>query len=238
MKFLIYYTVGILIFNMYKEKAIKILTDNTKYAKDDITKISDGSCGYSNTNFFVDLKDGKKFTIRVANYGKVHKDGKVLYDRENEYLVSTSLGKKYIYYNHKTGDFITNYINGICYELSSDSSAKAIAERNKVIYSKNYLTSSGKKLKKLHNCKITDKITQHNKFFGSNTDLYKKIIPLKYQDALEKIANKYQTTDLVPTHYDIGTQNIIYDKKTNNLEFIDFELSTVESKFWDIAYFL
>jgi hypothetical protein len=83
----------------FKNKAINLFVNHTKYKKQDINKIIPIHNGYTNISFKFTTNDRKSYQVRLSNTKSV--------DRTNEkHILDLVKFPYFIYFNIKTGDAI------------------------------------------------------------------------------------------------------------------------------------
>lgn len=182
-----------------------------KVKKEDIKETIKIETGFTNDIYFVALLDGKKFKVRKASENKY-------INRNLEKYIEENLNKKEIYFYDKDGSYIRKWIEG---------HTLTIKDLNADVW--NNIIS---KIKDIQNLKIpkTMNITTPI-YILNNVSLNEELLePLKlYKSIIKKISEK----DLVLSHNDISTNNIIC--KGKDISIIDYEWSSLNHKLWDIS---
>lgn len=205
----------------YKNKAIDLFCNHTKYKPNDIKKITFQINGYTNKTFHVICKDNKEFIIRIG----VVNDW---LNRDNEYyaikLLKNNNDETIIFYDQKNGNCIKKYLIG-----------KTPSVRDCKTYK--FLKLLAAKLKELHNIRWSKK----DKILFNDYHCYDNIktnINIKYYKLFYKVLKKYEHHKKVFCHNDLSIWNIIYNNKANKVNFIDFEWARINQPYFDIANFI
>lgn len=154
---------------------------HTNYKLEDIDYVKPIHSGYSNHNYLLYLKSGKKFQIKISK--------QVIENRENCAIAIELSGDKSFLYLNAQGDAIRKWQKGNTIKDWNDQLLFLIA----------------RKLKQLHSIKPIGLVKHNYKqrlFMDLNT---------KYLDAYLRLVEKYENDKLVFSHNDLNAENIIED---------------------------
>lgn len=201
--------------------AIDLLIKQVKgLTKSDILHTNFLANGYTNKSFKIKTIKGT-YIVRLGSSDK-------LLHRNNEYYVYQIIkNKKYcdlIYFDIKTGNQIRKWIDGIL-------------PNHQVMHSYHFYDLLIKEIKYFHNIKKSKlKNIEINNFFE-----YDNLIPnkdKKYKDLAHQLINYYQHNKATFSHNDLTPWNMIYNKQTDSLFFIDYEWSRMNYEYFDLANFI
>ncbi|CAM9153211.1 phosphotransferase [Mycoplasma marinum] len=195
--------------NEFKNKAIELFIDKTKYSKDQIKQINKIENGFSNNaNFLFLLDNGDKFQVKIPK-GK----NTLFPDIKSAFLYDSSI---YIYLN-ENGLMIKKWIEGKHVDFSEEKHARWVLDE----------------IQKLHNIKI-----ESNEMGMYDINAYRKKtnIPTKFLKEFDVLSTELQKYEISFIHGDINPKNVLVTKSRALL--IDFEWSKNGYSILDYAYLI
>lgn len=179
------------------------------FKNDEIQKMELIKEGYTNQCFFIQLKNSKKYFLRIATYN-------IETPRNQEhYVLDLVKDSSVLFYDELNGNMIKVWIDG----------------QTNFIWTNGLITKFVQKIKFLHNISYDPKkILLHNHFLDLST------FSSKIQKKYLYLIKKYQNMPVNFCHNDLNPGNIILDEN-NDLHFIDYEWSRINNKYWDLANF-
>lgn len=173
--------------------------------------------GYLNDNYLVNLKNQKKYVVRICKPN-------VLVNRNQEYdfMNAINITNQLIYYDLNTGNYIRNYY------------LDKINAKPRKCYK--YLHAIIKNIQRLHNCQINNQINQSYNFEmyvnlkQEQTDCFFNL----YKQIITNIKNG-GNLKMYLSHNDLNPANILATK--NDINFIDYEFSCLNYDYFDYGYF-
>jgi thiamine kinase-like enzyme len=187
----------------FKNKAIHLFVNHTKYRKQDIVKIKPIHNGYTNISFKFTTSDKQNYQIRISNTKNV--------DRANEkHILDLVKFPYFIYFDIKTGNAIKKWIDG----------------KHPNIFTEQFLKQLLIEINHIHQIKIIKPILKHDYF-----DCFKKAkLPEMHKNKYLQLINKYKNLSLMLCHNDLNAENVLIDKK-QRLIFIDYEWGRLNNKY-------
>ena len=169
--------------------------------------------GFTNKCYYFETTKNKKYLVRIGNK-KV--------SRINEKIfIDLTKNKDYLYYDSSSGNAIKKWIKGYNPSVEECRLDKNFHRICKVI----------KSFQKVPFQKISRMSTKNYYEF---LDVAK--IEQKYKDKYIEIIEKHKNDKMVLSHNDIRPSNILICK--NSIKLIDFEWSTLNFEYWDLANFM
>ncbi len=209
--------------DQYETKATNLLKRVLKVKTKDIDSFRHQSNGYTNHSYVFRLKNKQRYVVRIGLVDKWLK-------RDNEINVLRIIKNhkslfNVLYFNPSNGDMVRPYIVGI-------------TPGKQTVYNKKFLKTFALTLKQLHSIKVpkNTRILVNDFRVYSEFDHYLQPI---YTQAFYQLLNKFEKSiKLVFSHNDLSPWNMIYQAKTNQLTFIDFEWSRLNFPYVDLANFI
>ena len=201
----------------FKQKAIKLFINNTKFQSYQIKSVKQIHKGYTNISFVFILINNQKYQVRLANDGN-------LINRKNELAMLKNVNNKdFIYYDVKSGNAIKEWIDG-----SNPTTSE--------INTKKFLNAFSKQLNRIHTIKCNYRVFKHD--FYEFIKLANNKLSKQHINKYREIVNKYKNSKLVLSHNDLSSENLIWNKKENKVHFIDYEWGRLNNVYWDVANFI
>ncbi len=208
----------------YEQKAIELLVKVVKNIDiDDILAIRYQSNGYTNHSYVITLKNKQRYVVRIGLIDQWLK-------RDNEALVLELIKQikdafNVLYFDSQSGDMVRLYISGI-------------TPGKKTVTNYDFLDALSNKLQKIHGIKYSNK----DKILRNDFYIYKEFdhnIEKKYSSYFYECLSEFEKTiPLTFCHNDFSPWNMIYQKKTKQLTFIDFEWSRLNFPYFDLVNFI
>lgn len=185
--------------------------------------------GMTNRNYLIDL-DGKKYVLRHSGLGTEGMLSRKNEAKNSEIIKKLNIDVNQIYYNEKTGDKISEYIENV--ETLNNKTAKLnfklIADILKKLHTSNIIFEN--------NFDVFNEIKKYEKLaYEAKGKFYEeyefvKIKVLKLEKILKEIG-----LNILPCHNDTVPENFL--KKDNKIYLIDWEYSGMNDPMWDLAAF-
>ncbi len=194
--------------NNFKLQALSLFLSKTSYKQNDIKKIIECRSSFTNKSF--------KFILKKTIF-QVRLGCNSLIDRKNELEIYNSLQLPIIFFDIKNGNMIRPWIDGKKFKKWNNNKIQLLVSR----------------LHEMHNIK-NDKILNFNAYIFTNLLINDKNNSFynEYIYLLNKYVNEPKDTIC---HCDLNPNNILFDRKNNIINLIDFEWSRKNTVYFEIA---
>lgn len=201
-----------------KDEVVKMFLFQEKHYKEsDIIDVKLLSDGFTNVTCFLETKNHDKFAVRIGNE---------LINRKNEWLyIILTKNTDYIYYNISNGNAIKKWIDG------TTATKQECLDQSILIQ----VCDEIKKIQSIESSEIQEMSIKDYYQFMSIAQIDNEI-----KEAYKKLLNKYKNLELVIAHNDIRPANIIVKKHDDKkkIHIIDYEWSSLNNKYWDLANYI
>ncbi len=195
--------------NNFKSQALVLFLTKTNYQENEIKKIVCCKSSFTNKSFKFILKNKNIFQVRIGCNLSIN--------RKNELEIYNSLQLPIIFFDTKNGDMIRPWIDGKKFKKWNNNKIELLVP----------------KLHEIHNIK-NNKILNFNPYIF--TDLLNNDKNKHFYNEYVHLLNKYinEPKDIV-CHCDLNPNNILFDKKNNVINLIDFEWARKNTVYFEIA---
>lgn len=201
-----------------KNEVVKLfLLQEKKYKENDIVNVELLKNGFTNISCLLETKNHDKYVIRLGNPSV---------NRKNEWLYILITGNTdYLYFNLENGNSIKKWIEGRVATIDDCNNSMILSE----------VCDQIKQLHSYQRAEIQQMSIKNYYEFINIAQLDDHI-----KEVYKKILDKYKHLKLVISHNDIRPSNMLLQKNRDKekLVIIDYEWSSLNNEYWDLANYI